>query len=1001
MIRVVMFRGFLSILMASASVWALPPQPPAEVYHNKTTVLNPQVNALNFINEGDITALGNFLWDTQNTRTFTNRGSMFGAPGFRFEHVDAPFGFRTPADTFFNSSAGEILAADTGGFAFVIDGAAGTFNFSSTSLIKVNAHSVTNRGLLNVGANGFIQLHGRSVDLTAGALVVGDLDDPLSGGGGFGSGVPSRFDTNFFPAPGVYDDAWGIGSYTNTQVAGIITPGVPPLISTPIPPPILTNNFVDGLPGNILLNEPLIWTREEVIDETNEVVQILAVQVSDPNLTVLGSFDTMTWWDGPVGDFLTAIVELQVVSTDFATFGLVTNSLYIADQLGSSTNRSLMENLRFGTFRPGNFVVFRGFPNQFGGTPGSNTIREDILQAKLDPTPYDPYDNITYLGQVFTNDWAAYDASVESVAARLPVLPDVAVTNLGGQVEVYAQELVMRNTRIRGEGFVTLNGTNVLINGENIVDSPRLGINFGSGSGNLQINEFVPDFVERFNGSFSAYGTVFTNYYERTNIALPTDIYDTNITIVTQQVEVRFHVTIVDARGLQTREPVTVYDLKLTSTNGPASIVFNENLTLLNNVRIDTRNLLFGPGSSLDLPFGLSYTNLLNVQTFTNFGSIFAGEAVDLRTSLNDPFDSFFNGGLLFGNGVEIWAEEFGNTGVIFSQTVIDIRARNFRIDSGLFDAVGDIRLSGENLTFSNLEIASGARLVLDISGTLTDTGPLAPNTITVDAGVEMTAKRPAGDLLGTAITMQARPGDVVGLVWAGEDREASVSGFQNNLALGMLTLSGGRFSLFEFLPALLDSALYVDVLEFSGTNVTSLAGITNSVILGMNVYYSDVVADPYSDINAQSLNRIFGPDAPFNFIWVPDFIGPSSVEIQLGKDGAVTRMNRSIRQSMVVDSDGDSVPNAIDPYPLTAGSESNLELVNVKRNAASQAITFNLNGSPSAKYVIEHTTNLFSPNWRVITGTLTSSELSGSEAFSHSIGQASAQGYYRVRVVP
>jgi hypothetical protein len=107
------------------------------------------------------------------------------------------------------------------------------------------------------------------------------------------------------------------------------------------------------------------------------------------------------------------------------------------------------------------------------------------------------------------------------------------------------------------------------------------------------------------------------------------------------------------------------------------------------------------------------------------------------------------------------------------------------------------------------------------------------------------------------------------------------------------------------------------------------------------------------------------------------------------------------VRQSMVVDSDGDGVPNALDPYPLTAGTESTLELVNVQRNVAAQAITFNLNGSPSAKYVIEQTTNLFSPDWKAITGTLTSSELSGSQVFSHSIGQSSAQGYYRVRVVP
>jgi hypothetical protein len=990
-----MFRGFISLLIASASVWALPPQPPAEVYYNKTTVQNPQVNARNFINEGSITAFGTTLWDPQNTVNFTNRARMFGAPGFRFETVSAPFGIRTPANAFFNSSAGEILAQDTGGFGFIIDGAGGTFNFSSTSLIKVNANSVTNRGLINVGANGFIQLHGRSVDLTAGALVVGDLNDPLSGGG-FGGGFPDEFDTNFFPAVGIYDEAWGIGNYTNTRVANVIGGLNPNRIATPTPAPRLTNDFGGTQSGAIQLNEALVWVREDM-GESNEVVQIIAVQVSDPNITVNANFVAENWWDDePVGEYLTAIVELQVKTTDFATFDIVTNSLYIADQLGSSTNRALILNNRFGTYRPGNFVVFRDDPNLYGNSTITN-VREDIFLTNYS-NPYDPKP----YGNIVTSDWAGYVASVESVAARLPLLPDVAITNQGGQVEVYSHgDLVLRNTRIRGEGFVTLNGTNVLINGTNIVDTPRLGINFGSGSGDLRINEFVPDFVERFNGTFRAASYAFTNVYERTNLAPATDIYS-EPTIETNQVEVHFQITIVDARGLQTREPVTVYDLKLTSTNGPASINFNESLTLLNDVRMDARNITFGLGSQLDIPFGLSYTNLIDVRTLTNFGSIFAGEAMDLRTDLNTPFESFFNAGILFGNGVDIWADQFANLGgSIGSQTVIDIRARDLRIEGNEFNAVSDIRLVADNANISGLTLNTGARLVLDVSQSLNDAGPYARNTFSVNGGVEMTPVRPSGDLLGTVINLQARPGDIVNMVWSGVDRGPVADGFQNNLALGLLNLNGGRFSLFEFQPALPGSALYVDLLVLSGTNTASLALLTNSVILGMNVYYSDVLTplDPYSDVNAQSLDRVFGPNAPFNFIWVPSFIGPSSVEVQLGKNGTVTRMNRSVRQSMVIDSDGDGVPNAVDPYPLTAGTESNLELINVKRNAS--AISFNLNGSPSAKYVIEHTTNLQAPNWKAVSGTLTSSELSGSAAFSQAINQTATQGYYRVRVVP
>ncbi|MGZ8939591.1 MAG: hypothetical protein ACXW32_10315, partial [Limisphaerales bacterium] len=894
---------------------------------------------------------------------------------------------------------------------------------SATSLIKVNANNITNRGLLNVGANGFIQLHGRNVDLTSGKLVVGDIDDPLSGGG-FGGGLPSQFDTNFFPAPGIYDNNWGLGNYTNTRIAGIITSVDPATVSTPTPPPQFTNNF-GSTPSPILLDEAMLWTREEIIDETNEVVQVVAVQLSDPDIGAFASFVDQTYYDGPVGGFLTAMVELRVGSTDFSTFERVTNSLYIADQLGASTNRSLMQNNFFGTYRPGNFVVFRGFPDQFGGQPAMTNVRDDILVARLDDSePTNP--PIAYLNNIVTNDWAVYSATVESVGARLPAVPGVAVTNLGGQVEINAQQLNLRNTRVRGEGFVSFTAGNVTIGGENIIDSPRLSINFGSGSGNLQVNEFVPDFVERFNGSFLTYGTIFTNYYERYTTNIITDPGDPpdpgaglvalaappTEEVVTNQVEVRFQVTIVDARGLQTREPVTVYDLKLTSTNGPSSVFFNENLTVNNSVRIDARELTFAEGSSLSVPlgWGFSYTNLINVRTFTNLGSLVISEIADLRRSEFLPYDRFFNGGLISADGVDIWADEFVNTGVILTDTLIKIRARTLRIDSGFFDAAegfssvgGDIILTAETASIASLEATARGRLVLDVSQSLNDLGPDSPNSITVEGGVEMSPDRPSGSLLGTTIVAAPRPGDLIDIIWASQDLGANAGAFQDNLALGRLVLESASFSIFQFLPARPGSALYVDALEINGPLAESLDALTNGIMLGMNVYFSDVTTTSTNGvITAEALDRIFGPNAPFNLIWVPSFVGPSSVEVALGRNGSVSRMNRSLRQSLVLDSDGDGIPNGHDLYPLTpAEPGEGAELVNVQRNASSDTISFNLSGSGSAKYVIEYTTNLFVPDWKAISGVLTSSELNGLQSFSDNIGQGTTQGYYRVKVVP
>ena len=863
-------------------------------------------------------------------------------------------------------------------------------------------------------------MHGRNVDLTSGKLVVGDIDDPLSGGG-FGGGLPvNNGDTNFFPAPGIYDLQWGIGTYTNTDIGGILISTDPGTVSTPTPPPRLTNDFGGSTLVPMFLDEASLWWRKEVIDETNEVIQLIAVQVSDPSIAVSASFTDQTFYDGPNGGFLTAAVELSVGSTDFTTFQRVTNSLYILDQLGASTNRSLMQNLAFGTFRPGNFVVFRDISGLFGGGPPDNTnVPPNLLTGRQEITPYATND-VPYLNSIVSNDWAGYTAELESVAARLPVVPGAVVTNLGGQVEVNAQQLYLRNTRIRGEGFVTLTATNVSIGGSNIVDVPRISLDFGSGPGVLELNEMVPDTVERFVGDFTAYSTVFTNFYERytTNVVTDPGVPpapaagfialsvpgEPTTEIITNLVEVRFQVTMVDARGLQTLAPVLTYDLRLTSTNGPSSLFFNENLTIASSVTINAREVTFTPLSGLTTlsGVGFSYTNMINVRVFTNLGNLFINDLADLRTAQFVPYEKFFNGGLLFADGVDIWADEFGNTGTIISQSLIDIRSRTMAIDGGAFDAQGDIRLNADNATIANFIGTASGRFVLDVSQSLTDLGVAAPNFIDVVGGVELSPDRPSGDLLGTTIIVRPNAGDLASIVWSSDDRGPNADGFQNNLALGHLTLESSIFSLFEFLPSRPGAAMYIDVLEINGPIAESLSALTNGLILGMNVYYSDLVTTtPYSPVTADSLNRIFGPNAPFNFIWVPGFVGPNAVEVALGVNGGSSRMNRALRQSTVLDSDGDGIPNALDQYPLTAaqpGEVNGTTLLNVNRNA--QSISFNLTGTASATYVVEYTTNLVAPDWKAISAPLSSTDLNTTKAFNAVIGEGSKQGYYRVRVV-
>jgi hypothetical protein len=1028
LISTFMIRGLLSVLIPfSALALTLAAEAPGEFYVNRISVVNQQVNARHFVNEGEFLSGASQPWDSQNTVTFTNRALMLASPGFRFEHVDPTFGFRSPAEVFYNSPNGEVLGQDSG-FNIIIgnpDDTGGAIFLPSIigSILKVNALNLTNRGVLKVGANGLIELFGQRVDLTAGALIVGDLNDPLSGGGG-GSGFP-LFNTNQFnPAPGVYDLGWGISFSTNASAAGVIGGVNPTVVSTLIPSPLVTNAFgFGGCEGIIMLDDAQIWLREEVIDETNEVVQVIAVQTSDTNVLTFASFIPRTFPNAPpLGGFLTPAIEFRVGSTDFATLARVTNSLYVLDQLGTHTNRDLMLNLQDATFRPGNFIVHRGPPELYDGEVGTTNIREDIFTFHLDP-------DVDYLNAITTNEWSIYSAQIVSAPTRLPQIPGIAITNLGGRVEVTANELKLANTRIRGEGFVSLTASNITSGPNVVVDVPRLTLDFGTRSNVFNLGDLTPDRVERFSGYIQAYSSIFTNGYER----LATNVDPTTMSnvITTNIVEVRFQLTIVDGRTLQTTEETVVQDLRLTAANGAGAIIFNESLSVTNYVDLRASHVTFAEGSRLYGARGvaLSYTNLHNISHFTNFGTIQVNEFADLRRSLNAPYEQFVNHGDILAYGAEIHANYFENTGTIASSNFftieggtdcfgvpslftqsgvtpgnIDIRANTMRIDAGLFFTQGDIRLTGDVLKLSSLEAFAGARLVLDVGQTITDTGVAEANDITVFGGVEMSSRRPSGDLLGTTIRSSAGTLDFIDHIWAADDRGASASGFENNLALGRLVLEGELFSVFQFLPSRPGAAMYIDVLEINGAQAENIAALTNGLILGMNVYYADVVSTNPA-INAQSLDRVFGPNAPFNLIWVPGFAGPNSaVDVPLAINGPVGRMNRGLRESLTADTDGDGIPNGRDPYPMTAsaaGESNDVLLLSPRRDAAGGTLSFDLVGPRSARYVVEYTTNLIAPNWQVVPGSLTTDTTTGLNKFTDQLNKGSAQGYYRVRIAP
>src|SRR5262249_55286721 len=191
--------------------------PPAAVaadalYLNSGTVNNPQVDAIAFINKGLFQASSTLPYETQDTLYFTNTvgtfagsGTMVGLPGFRFNTDSSVNGMRTMASSFFNDNGAVVEADDPGGLFFFTCELAPVgpshLIVSATNITVKSGTSGSPKASLIVGANGEMELTGKSVDVSRSGLETLPVwSEPQ------GTGIGP---TNFSPDIAIYDLYWG------------------------------------------------------------------------------------------------------------------------------------------------------------------------------------------------------------------------------------------------------------------------------------------------------------------------------------------------------------------------------------------------------------------------------------------------------------------------------------------------------------------------------------------------------------------------------------------------------------------------------------------------------------------------------------------------------------------------------------------------------------------------------------------------------------------------
>ena len=441
----------------------------------------------------------------------------------------------------------------------------------------------------------------------------------------------------------------------------------------------------------------------------------------------------------------------------------------------------------------------------------------------------------------------AYSGNVDDLAAEPP--SGFSITNAPGKIRVYAKDLDLTKTRMSALSQIVIQASNLISSAGAVMDCQNLSYNLGSTNGFLNVTNLALSNVKRLNGTVTEWSglwtafllTVYTNYMQVVTAT------STNYVLspLTNTTEVDLSITVVDATGVSSTEPVTVQDLDLKSTN----MVVSDNMGVTGTLLLNGQSLtLWG---NLSLSGALQNWGAANAPTlryFTNYGRMNIPNNAHFGDDGPTDYAAFVNhGSIISGGGQTINSDYLEiNGGTNWAQSAdFTATCKTGLVMNSLIEANGDIVFYANNLVIDPSILSAGGALDFTVTNSLSDAGlPPNVNTFACENGFNLFIKPASGSLLGTTINDMAIGQDEVGHIWAGTDLGATTNGYSNNTAIGTLALipSSPLFEpLFYFKGATTGNGLYVSNLDLS-----TLTDYTNEIDIdsSLNIYFASAEVD-------------------------------------------------------------------------------------------------------------------------------------------------------------
>jgi hypothetical protein len=905
---------------------------------------------------------------TRDTLYFTNSGTMIGAPGFRLDTATAT----TRYSAIDVANQGTIIGQDGEAVPEFFATAAGTtavpqYSQPEPSQVLIFATNVVNNGEIGVGNYGLLEIVAKDFTNAFGSLAAGGVNtggsstlsvsangfvgetDPLDT---TGQGTIDYGEGYFVNPPYVYDLLWGATNKGMLRVDELAA-------ELPDTPPIdLGIRGIDGLAGlgasevggDLADYASYVYTFTSALTNVYYEIVLVNTNFADTNISANVEFSQDYEVSPPdQGDLLApaSLVQYSVATTDVLTGDTVTNAIYLIDTGAGLTNIFLYDNASTANNydRPECFEITTVTPFEWeaGFSVPQSPFDPSVIYAPgsflNNSVPFIAGEYGAQIGRnpetldgsfttTLTEDITGTNISIiedELFLGGGVSLPDP--TNEAARIEVTAGQADLTSARIRAEGIVMLNITNLIGAGSGASDWGMTDASIGMTNGNLVLANFFPTNFQRIRGDVYAWSGTWQNVF--TN-AFVTNNYHLHVLVVNQVLRGNFRSSI---RNL--------------TLNGSKTVNVQNDLTVINQALFDTTNLVVNANVTLTQGAGNLYpTNVPKLKSlFVNTNASLTVDGVlDIGYNLTQgqsaqakrkyAVSNIVNFGTITATAPLFQSEFFTNDGIIFADNSgsLLINASQLTLGSlgvnltNVLQAAANITLSAGSIEATNSSILAGfagsGALILDATANLSDgvSGAASPtptlvNYWQVSDGFNLLVKPATGDLFGTEIVTMASSDSLVDHVWAGVDMGASPAGFSNNAVIGHLILdrlaSSGTL---RFTGAGTKNALYVDYLEL--TNF-SYSDYRNGLIIDPNIkiYFANANADPFK------LMAVY----PKGLIWVSNFWGPNSTAaVPYLNSTNICFMNAALATSPDVGFFG--VPNSYNqPYVLNDPSNPSI----------------------------------------------------------------------------